>query len=177
MIEAKFLDRLEDGVLAIHDFWDHAPDYVRKRRLREKQREEKGDMLTGHCPVNDRSLSGHCPPNGRTPAPAPAPAPAPNKHIMDASASDGCSDGNGKPKQKKFAKPTLDEVRAYIAEKSYHFDAEEFISFYESKGWKIGVNQMKDWKAACRTWESRWKKDNPEASGRDPVAESWLSND
>ena len=29
--------------------------------------------------------------------------------------------------------------------------------FDESKGWKIGANKMKDWKAAIRTWESRNK--------------------
>lgn len=34
-------------------------------------------------------------------------------------------------------------------------DAERFCSFYQSNGWKVGKNPMKDWKAAVRTWEKR----------------------
>lgn len=51
--------------------------------------------------------------------------------------------------------PTVDEVAAYVAEKGYHFDAEAFVAFYESKGWKIGKEPMKNWKACCATWEKR----------------------
>ena len=32
-------------------------------------------------------------------------------------------------------------------------DAEKFIDYYTSNGWKVGKNSMKDWKAAVRTWE------------------------
>jgi hypothetical protein len=32
-------------------------------------------------------------------------------------------------------------------------DADAFVDFYESKGWLVGKNKMKDWKAAVRTWE------------------------
>ena len=56
---------------------------------------------------------------------------------------------------KKFKRPTLDEVREYIASQSYSVDAEAFIDFYEAKGWRVGNNPMKDWKAAVRTWERR----------------------
>ena len=52
-----------------------------------------------------------------------------------------------------FVKPTVEEVRAYCLERNNGIDAETFISFYESKGWMIGKNKMKDWKAAVRTWE------------------------
>lgn len=62
-------------------------------------------------------------------------------------------------KEKKFKKPTLEELQAYINEKGYHFSAERFIDYYESVGWKIGKNPMKDWKAACRTWESKYKEE------------------
>lgn len=63
------------------------------------------------------------------------------------------------PKRKVFKKPTIDDVKAYIAEKGYHFDAEQFFAFYESKGWKVGNQPMKDWKMACVTWESRAKQE------------------
>lgn len=63
-----------------------------------------------------------------------------------------------KKKQATFVKPTIEEVSSYVAEKGYHFDAEKFHSHYESNGWMVGKNKMKDWKAACRTWESQHKE-------------------
>lgn len=53
----------------------------------------------------------------------------------------------------RFQKPTVEEVRAYCNERQNGVDAQSFIDFYESKGWMIGKNHMKDWKAAVRTWE------------------------
>lgn len=60
-------------------------------------------------------------------------------------------------KETRFTKPSVDEVRAYCIERNNNIDAEAFINFYESKGWKIGKNAMKDWKAAVRTWEAKNK--------------------
>ncbi len=51
-----------------------------------------------------------------------------------------------------FAPPTVDDVRGYCSEKGYKADAERFVDFYESKGWMVGKNKMKDWKAAVRNW-------------------------
>jgi predicted transcriptional regulator len=58
---------------------------------------------------------------------------------------------------KKFVRPTIDEVESYIKEKGYSIDAERFVSYYESNGWKVGKNPMKDWKMAVVTWS---KNDN-----------------
>ena len=60
--------------------------------------------------------------------------------------------------QKRFKPPTLQEVKAYCIERNNDIDPERFIDFYESKGWMVGKNKMKDWKAAVRSWESRNKK-------------------
>lgn len=60
--------------------------------------------------------------------------------------------------KKKFIKPTLEEVRQYCLERKNKIDAEKFIDYYESNGWKVGRNSMKDWKAAIRTWESNAKE-------------------
>ena len=54
---------------------------------------------------------------------------------------------------RRFAPPTLEEVRAYCMERGNGVDPQKFVDFYESKGWMIGKNKMKDWKAAVRTWE------------------------
>lgn len=55
--------------------------------------------------------------------------------------------------KKRFAPPSVDEVRAYCAERNNEIDPQSFIDFYESKGWMVGKNHMRDWKAAVRTWE------------------------
>lgn len=62
--------------------------------------------------------------------------------------------GTAVPKQpKRFKPPSVDEVRAYCRERKNMVDAEKFIDYYTSNGWKVGKNSMKDWKAAVRTWE------------------------
>lgn len=61
-------------------------------------------------------------------------------------------------KSRAFTPPSLDEVRAYCSERNNNVDPQRFIDFYESKGWFVGKNKMKDWKAAIRTWEQRDKE-------------------
>jgi len=58
-------------------------------------------------------------------------------------------------KKALFKKPTLDQVKNYCILRKNNIDAEAFIDFYKSKGWQIGKETMKDWKAAVRTWERR----------------------
>lgn len=56
-------------------------------------------------------------------------------------------------KRKRFEKPTLSEIKAYCIERSNNVNAEQFFDYYESNGWKVGKNSMKNWKACVRTWE------------------------
>lgn len=56
-------------------------------------------------------------------------------------------------KRKRFEKPTLSEIEQYCIERNNNVNAEQFYDYYESNGWKVGKNSMKDWKAAVRTWE------------------------
>jgi hypothetical protein len=58
----------------------------------------------------------------------------------------------------RFAPPSVDEVEAYCHERGNSVDPAQFVDFYASKGWKVGREPMKDWKAAVRTWEQRDKK-------------------
>lgn len=68
--------------------------------------------------------------------------------------------------KKKFVPPSVDEVRAYCAERNNGIDPQSFIDFYESKGWMVGKNHMRDWKAAVRTWErNRTKPPNGRKGG------------
>lgn len=62
---------------------------------------------------------------------------------------------NSVPKKStRFSPPSLDDVKAYCKERNNNVDAERFIDYYNSNGWMVGKNKMKDWKAAVRTWEN-----------------------
>jgi hypothetical protein len=76
-------------------------------------------------------------------------------NIIPLSPNGDCPPKGERPPEKRFVKPTADEVRAYCAERGNHVDAQAFVDFYAAKGWKVGNAPMKDWKAAVRTWEQR----------------------
>ena len=59
-----------------------------------------------------------------------------------------------------FLKPTIDVIKDYCNERNNNIDAETFFDFYESKGWFIGKNKMKNWEASVRTWEKKEQKNN-----------------
>ena len=63
-----------------------------------------------------------------------------------------------KPKVKRFKKPTLEEITRYIFEKKYVVDPDSFFNHYESNGWRVGKNPMKNWQAAIRTWHTKDKR-------------------
>ena len=67
--------------------------------------------------------------------------------------TDTVTEKKSKKSNKIFTPPTVEEVRRYCQERNNKVDPEGFIDFYESKGWFIGKNKMKDWKAAVRNWE------------------------
>ena len=60
---------------------------------------------------------------------------------------------NGAP---RFVPPTLEEVKAYCAERQNNIDAERFVDYYQASGWMISRGQkVVDWKALLRSWENR----------------------
>ena len=69
---------------------------------------------------------------------------------------------NESNKGMKFKKPTIEEVKEYCINRKNDVDVNKWFDFYESKGWMIGKNKMKDWKAAIRTWEKPLNKVIPE---------------
>ena len=56
-----------------------------------------------------------------------------------------------------FQKQTLEEVREYIRLMQYQVNADAWYAHYESNGWKVGRNPMKDWRASVRYWEFKEK--------------------
>ena len=62
------------------------------------------------------------------------------------------------PKKERFKPPTVQEVQDYCNERQNGIQAYTFVNFYQSKGWKVGNQPMKDWRAAVRTWEQKNKQ-------------------
>ena len=69
---------------------------------------------------------------------------------------------SNRAKSTRFVPPTLEQVQDYCRERGNDVDAQRFIDFYESKGWMVGKNKMKDWKACVRTWERSRSESKPE---------------
>jgi hypothetical protein len=93
--------------------------------------------------INCKQMNAYVPEN-----PNPNPNPNPNKDI-------------GTSPHTQFIPPSLDEVKAYCKERNNKVDADKWHDFYSSKGWMVGKNRMKDWKAAVRTWEREAKENYP----------------
>ena len=70
--------------------------------------------------------------------------------------------------RKRFTIPTPEEVQAYCEDRKNGILGQQFCDFYSSKGWKIGKEPMKDWKAAVRTWEMRRKDQSPSITQPQP---------
>ena len=71
---------------------------------------------------------------------------------------------NRNDSKKRFAVPSVEEVAAYCRERGNNVDAQRFVDFYASKGWRIGKEPMRDWRACVRTWE-RNGRDRVDAPG------------
>lgn len=79
----------------------------------------------------------------------------------------------------RFTPPSVDEVSDYCNQRNNLVDAETFIDFYQAKGWMVGKNKMKDWKACVRTWETNRKqrsKPRKEGTIKDRTIEDSLTD-
>lgn len=82
------------------------------------------------------------------------------------------------PAHTRFSPPSAEEIEAYCEEKGFLLDAERFVDYYASIGWRVGKNPMKDWRAAVRTWV---KKDTPKPEPENcgyvlaPAEDPWIT--
>ena len=95
--------------------------------------------------------------------PQPVPQSEPINKQNETRQNETKSIGRTAPARRSFTPPTVEEISAYCKERGNRVDPQQFFDFYESKGWMVGKNRMKDWKAAVRTWERR----EPEKPDRD----------
>jgi len=59
----------------------------------------------------------------------------------------------------KFQKPSAQAVSEYAESIGFQLDGQRFVDFYEAKGWLVGKNKMRNWRAAVRTWKARSGKE------------------
>ena len=145
LLEKRYIYQFENGVIVIKH-WRMA-NALRKDRytptafqeeLRQLQLKDNGSYtwLPDGCQLVAERL----------------PQDSIGKNSIDNSSLDNKKENT---KRKKFIPPTVDEVKEYIDSVGSQVDAESFVAFYESKGWMVGKNKMRSWKAAIVTWEKR----------------------
>lgn len=100
-------------------------------------------------------------------------APLSQDHSYSYSPSENSNQEKSKPKKKVSIPPDIAEVEAYCRERGSLVDPQKWWDFYESKGWFIGKNKMKDWKAAVRTWE-RTQTQNTGRKTCDRCGKQWI---
>ena len=88
--------------------------------------------------------------------------PCPRNPIQEETESESIRD-----RVPRFTPPTGEDVRLYCQEAGIRIDAQRFCDFYASKGWKVGNQPMKDWRAAVRSWARR-DKDGGSPGGSSP---------
>lgn len=161
----KFIIPFESGVVVIKHWKIH--NYIRKDTYTEtKYKGEKAMLYTdennAYSTTNPLLNSGEETPStirGRA-----VDEPWTQVRLGKVSVVKDSIDSADKPR--RFVKPTVEEVAEYCAERRNRINAQNFVDFYESKGWKVGGSPMKNWKAAIRTWEQRDKAKAPEEPKR-----------
>lgn len=148
LIAKQYLIPFDTGIMAIKHWRIH--NYIKKDRYKPTDREEikllevneKGEYVLAE-PVRSQ-VGSNMEPQDRDRIEIGKDRDSSRKRS---------SANNSTTAAQKFKKPTLEELKAYIAENSYTFSAEAFMDYYESNGWKVGRNPMKSWQATCRTWQ------------------------
>ncbi len=120
-----FMNRIEE-LIGSESYW------AEKKRLQREQ--EKPLLLDNVQPMSNESPT----------------CPSKSKNKIESK-----NKSKSESKKKRFTPPSREDVQAYCVERGNQVDAEAFIDFYTSKGWMVGKNPMKDWKACVRTWEKR----------------------
>lgn len=153
LIAKRFIIPFESGIVVIKHWKIH--NYIRSDRYKETvYKDEKATLA-----LKDNGAYTQCLPLG-----------IPNDNQMDTQdrlgkeslelGKDNIEGEIAPAKRKRFTPPTVEEVQAYCTERKNGIDPQAFVDYYEARGWNIGKNKMKDWKAAVRTWENRRKADD-----------------
>ena len=141
LITKQFILPFESGIIVIRHW--RMNNYLQKDRTKPTIHQEELKQL-GLDDSNVYNLYTNC------------------IHSIDKNSIDKNSINKNSINNNSFKKPTIEEIKNYCEERNNNINAETFYNFYESKGWYVGKNKMKDWKACIRTWEQKNKKENKE---------------
>lgn len=151
LIAKRFILTFESGVIVIKHWRMH--NLLRKDRYTPTQYQDEYRRLeTKENGAYTEAMATKWQPSGNQVAP----------QVSIGKVSIGEDSLKEEEKEKRFTPPSVEEVNSYILEKGYDVDAEAFVNFYESKGWFVGKNKMKSWKAALVTWNLRHRYDRKE---------------
>ena len=70
---------------------------------------------------------------------------------------------------KRFTPPTREEVELFCLENGLTIDIDRFLNYYESNGWMVGRNKMKDWQATVRNWSTGSTQRQAPAQKKEPA--------
>lgn len=152
LVGCRWLDSI-DGSLKVHDWMDHRPHY-----LKDRFRKQQDPRNTGKAAAASK---------GSLDAPGSSGNFQEVPGVSDPSlvqSSPVQSSPNSKGTDKRFTPPTVDDVRDLAKSKGLEIDAELFVDHYESNGWLVGKNKMKNWQAAVR----KWARTSPQQTQKTP---------
>nr|DAS37605.1 MAG TPA: DnaD like replication protein [Caudoviricetes sp.] len=154
------IDVLENGAIYMLDIQNFigkgSSEADRKREYRQRIEIDRTNVQT-NAQTNLRQISEKSPPEIEIEL---------EKEIKIEKEID--SSASTTTKRKRFEKPTLSEIEQYCIERNNNVDAQHFFDYYESNGWRVGKNSMKNWQAAVRTWErSEYRKPNSKKNSKE----------
>lgn len=164
LVLRKFIIPFDNGIVVIKHWRIH--NYIRKdtynetRYIEEKDSLELDENKTYQLKTNESSTE-----RIQT-------VDEPSTQVRLGKVSIGKDNKEKEQTAKRFTPPTVEEVQAYCRERGNNIDPEHFVDFYASKGWKVGSNPMKDWKACVRTWEKRNGSNSKSGTNEVKCAES-----
>ena len=147
LMAKSFIIRFECGVIVIKHWRLH--NTLRKDRYTPTNYQEEFRLLgikengayTLGCQVVANGLPNGCPSIDKN---------SKDKDSLVEDSIEGVADatsGPSKPKTpKRFIPPTVEQVREYCLDRGNTVDPQRFVDYYQSNGWKVGKNSMKDWK-------------------------------
>lgn len=139
-IQTALKKLINEGILITGNYNEYAYDRTLWYALTEK-----GKCIMRKCKMDDTEKG-----NGFTQDVKPIPNI--NTNINTNNKPDN-NKGKTTHKSSKFVAPTVEEVKSYCEERNNGIDAQRFVDYYQARGWMIGKNHIKDWKACVRTWE------------------------
>lgn len=143
LIMKRFILAFESGVIVIKHWRIH--NYIQKDRYKETLYKEEKNRLA----IDEKNAYTEA---DKVPCIQDVYKPDTQDRVGKDRLESG-KDSVSKEPVKRFAPPTIEEVRAYCEERNNNVDPVHFVDYYTANDWKVGRNKMKDWRAAVRTWE------------------------